>query len=136
MYKNLLVPLMLDHKGLADLAVETAQLLRDEDGSITLLHVMEGVPDYIRAQLPQDALVDAAADAVTRLKAVAASAGIDARVEVIAGHPGRGIVDFAKAEGINCIVVASHRPGLQDYFIGSTAAFVVRHAGCAVHVMR
>jgi universal stress protein F len=33
-------------------------------------------------------------------------------------------------------VIASHRPGIQDYFLGSTASRVVRHANCTVHVMR
>ena len=32
--------------------------------------------------------------------------------------------------------IASHQPGLQDYFLGSTAAKVVRHATCSVLVMR
>ena len=136
MYKNLLVPIMLDQRPLADLAIKAAQLLQDDDGSITLLHVMEGVPEYIRAQLPQGAFDAAKTDILTRMKAVADSAGIKAAIEVVSGHPGRSIVDFARAEDMNCIVVASHRPGLQDYFIGSTAAFVVRHASCSVHVMR
>jgi nucleotide-binding universal stress UspA family protein len=33
-------------------------------------------------------------------------------------------------------VIASHRPGMADLLIGSTAAQVVRHAPCAVHVLR
>ena len=36
----------------------------------------------------------------------------------------------------DCVVIASHRPGLQDYLLGSTAARVVRHAACSVHVLR
>ena len=39
----------------------------------------------------------------------------------------------AKAD---CIVIGSHKPGLIDYLLGSTAARVVRHAPCAVHVLR
>jgi len=136
MYKNLLVPLMLNHSGVAEMALRVAQLLKDEDGSITLLHVMEGVPEYIRAELPAGVLEAGRKDALAGLQAVAAAAGIEAKTVVVSGHAGRSICDYAKDKGINCIVVASHRPGLQDYFIGSTAAFVTRHAGCAVHVMR
>ena len=40
------------------------------------------------------------------------------------------------AQGVDLIIVASHRPGLQDYFLGSTAAKVVRHAKCSVLVIR
>ena len=46
------------------------------------------------------------------------------------------IIDFATSSGIDCIVIGSHRPGLSDYFLGSTASRVVRHAPCAVHVFR
>ena len=60
----------------------------------------------------------------------------DVNIEVVVGHPGRTITDYADENGIDCIVIASHQPGLQDYFLGSTAARVVRHAHCAVHVLR
>jgi nucleotide-binding universal stress UspA family protein len=46
------------------------------------------------------------------------------------------ILETAKEIGADLIVIASHRPGLQDYFLGSTAARVVRHAECAVLVDR
>ncbi|WP_371932559.1 universal stress protein [Pararhizobium sp. IMCC21322] len=46
------------------------------------------------------------------------------------------MVEYAESNGVDCIIIASHRPGLQDYFLGSTAARVVRHAHCAVHVIR
>ncbi|MEP4424264.1 MAG: universal stress protein, partial [Nitratireductor sp.] len=47
-----------------------------------------------------------------------------------------GILAVAKEKQADVIVIASHKPGLQDYLIGSTAARVVRHAACSVHVMR
>ncbi|WP_245271088.1 universal stress protein [Hoeflea phototrophica] len=55
---------------------------------------------------------------------------------VQARHPGSTIVEYAAAHEIDCIIIASHRPGLQDCFLGSTASRVVRHAKCAVHVIR
>jgi len=42
----------------------------------------------------------------------------------------------AQEKGVDLIIIASHRPGLQDYFLGSTAAKVVRHAKCSVLVIR
>jgi len=42
----------------------------------------------------------------------------------------------ATEAGTGCIVIGSHKPGLRDYLLGSTAAKVVRHAACAVHVKR
>ena len=57
-------------------------------------------------------------------------------MKVVEGHAGRSIVDYAEKNGVDLIVIASHRPGLQDFFLGSTAARVVRHAQCCVHVLR
>jgi len=37
---------------------------------------------------------------------------------------------------VDLIIVGSHKPGLQDYLLGSTAARVVRHAMCSVLVGR
>lgn len=49
---------------------------------------------------------------------------------------GRVITEYANKSDIDCVVIGSHKPGLRDYFLGSTAARVVRHAKCAVHVLR
>jgi nucleotide-binding universal stress UspA family protein len=55
---------------------------------------------------------------------------------VIKGHSGRSIIDVAVQKNADCIVIGSHKPGLIDYLLGSTAARVVRHAPCNVHVLR
>ncbi len=60
----------------------------------------------------------------------------DVSIEVIDGHSARSILDYAAGHHVDCIVMASHRPDFSDYLLGSTAARVVRHARCAVHVMR
>jgi nucleotide-binding universal stress UspA family protein len=55
---------------------------------------------------------------------------------LVEGHSGRTILDWADKHGVDCIIIASHRPGMQDLLLGSTATTVVRHARCAVHVIR
>ena len=55
---------------------------------------------------------------------------------MVTGHAARTILDYAEQMKADCIVIASHDPGIQDYFLGSTAARVVRHAHCSVHVVR
>ena len=52
------------------------------------------------------------------------------------GHAYNTILDEAEKSGADLIIIASHRPGLQDYLLGSTAAKVVRHANCSVLVVR
>ena len=55
---------------------------------------------------------------------------------LLKGYSGRTIVDHAADVGADCMVIASHKPDLRDFFLGSTAARVMRHAPCAVHVTR
>jgi len=55
---------------------------------------------------------------------------------LIEGHSGQTILEWAEANEVDCIVIMSHQPGLQDYFLGNKAGRVVRHARCSVHVVR
>lgn len=135
MYKNILVPVALDHGPKTAEALEIARRLRAEGGVITALTVMEAIPPYVAQYLPQDQETNAHNEVHAAL--VAELGGIqDAEVDVVVGHAGRTILEYAEEQKMDLIVIASHRPGLQDYFLGSTAARVVRHAPCAVHVVR
>jgi nucleotide-binding universal stress UspA family protein len=92
------------------------------------------MPGYMLPEIPEGQIArnrDAAAEALK-----AQVGGHDVRTVAISGHSARSILDYAEAHDVDCIVIASHRPGLQDFFLGSTAARVVRHAACAVHVVR
>ena len=112
-----------------------AKALADEGANFTVLHVMETIPSYVASQIPQDVVTQSRDQTETALNASAAAlSGATTCLE--SGNPGRLIVDYSNDNGIDCIIVASHRPGIEDYFLGSTAARVVRHAQCAVHVIR
>ncbi len=134
MYRTILVPLALDH-GLSDTLFATARRLCAEDGQIHALHVVEAA--YGIAQATQEAnYAKAAVDRARALLRSRVAQQTDLQSHLIEGHVYRSILDFAGAHGVDCIVMGSHRPGLSDYLIGSTAARVVRHANCAVHVHR
>jgi nucleotide-binding universal stress UspA family protein len=135
MYKNILVPMALDHKRNVGAAMDIAHKLLDEGGKITALHVIEAIPGYAAVHLPDDYHEKQQSEAMASLKAELGGVS-DVKAQVVTGHAGRTIQDYADQNGSDCIIVASHRPGLQDYFLGSTAAWVVRHAKCAVHVTR
>ena len=135
MYKKILVPIALDHGRDSNEALKIAKVLADDGAKIVALHVMEEVPSYVAQYLPEGQAEANAKDLETRLKSeLDGMPGVE--VAVVSGHAGHTIVDYASHNDVDCIVVASHRPGLQDYFLGSTAARVVRHAPCAVHVSR
>lgn len=135
MYMNILVPVSFDEERDAAQAIDVARTLAGEGARITLLHVIEQVPSYATTMASLSYLEEARKAAQAQLERMAE--GIpNAEAVVVEGHSGRAILDYAAEKWSDCIVIASHRPGLQDYFLGSTAAHVVRHAGCSVHVVR
>ncbi len=135
MYKNILVPIAIDHGHNSAEAINIAEKLKTTGGRITALTVVEQVPAYITQYLPEGQMDKNMEDAEVALKADLGGI-LGVTVDVIRGVPGSSIVDYAVEKEMDLIVVASHRPGLQDYFLGSTAARVVRHAPCSVHVVR
>lgn len=136
MYKSILVPIDLAHVERSQPMIEVARKLGVEGSSIILLHVVEEVPSWIANELPDGILEKSRISAGSELKAMANAAVIQAKVEIRSGHPHTTILNVADEAGVDLIIIASHKPGLQDYFLGSTAARVVRHARCSVLVVR
>ena len=136
MYNTILVPIDMSHlvegKTIIDVAVEQAA----KDAKIILLNVVEEVPNWAAINLPADIIDKNLKASKDELKAIANASGIKMEVEVRSGHSYNTILDVAEEKGADLIIIASHRPGLQDYFLGSTAAKVVRHVTCSVLVVR
>lgn len=135
MYKNILVPIAPDHRAPTGDALAAARQLASEGAKITALTVLEAIPEYTALQLPPGTMENRKAEAETELAAELGGVQ-DVKAVVVSGHSARTILEYAEEHDADCIVVASHRPGLADYLIGSTAARVVRHAKCSVHVIR
>lgn len=135
MYKHALIPVALDHEHTPEEALAVVRRLLDKGGKVTALHVMEPLPGFAAQYVPEQQQGARVAILRERLQAEIGDA-VDVEFEVIEGNAGRSIVEYASRRSVDLIVVASHRPGLQDYLLGSTAGRVVRHAQCAVHVLR
>jgi len=135
MYKNILVPVALDHEHDTIEAVKIAKRLRAEGGKITMLSVVEPISGYVANYIPEGQIEKNLNEAREDLLKAAGDSG-DIEAVVITGHPGSSIVDHAKENDMDLIVITSHKPGLQDFFLGSTAARVVRYSQCPVHVLR
>ena len=134
MYSKIIVSLALDH-GISEQALKVARQLKSDGGQIIAVHVYEPLQGSVSTYVTEEIV----ADAIQRAKdALAERVGdaSDAEGVLLKGHSGRAITDYAKEIDADCIVIGSHKPGLSDYFLGSTAARVVRHAPCAVHVIR
>lgn len=135
MYSHILVPIALDHDRDTDRAMAVARALLSDGGKLTALTVLEELPSYASQYLPEDH-AEAQKQEVLALMREKLGFPEDVEVATLHGPAGQEILHYAETHGVDLIVVASHRPGLQDYFLGSTAGRVVRHAACAVHVVR
>ena len=136
MYKTILVPIDISHIEAGNLMIDIARKHSDKETRIILLHVIEDVPNWVAVELPKDLLENSRQSTKEKIQAIANASSIRADVEIRSGHPYKNILEKAKEEEADLIIIASHKPGLQDYFLGSTAAKVVRHAPCSVLVVR
>ncbi|EEE38360.1 universal stress family protein [Rhodobacteraceae bacterium KLH11] len=135
MYHNILVPISFDVERDISGALKLAQVLATPEAKVVLLHVVEHIPDYAISYMPVEYLTEARKAVQAELDKLAEGLP-NARGLVVEGHSGRTILDWAEVNKPDLIIMASHRPGMQDLLLGSTATHVVRHAKCAVHVIR
>jgi len=134
MYNKIIVPLSLEH-GYASKALGIARKLKSAGGSIIAVHVLEPLHSSVKAYVPQEHLAEFRQAAENEM---AQRIGDDKEIEsvLLIGNTGLAVTEYADEVGADCIVVGSHKPGLEDYLLGSTAARIVRHAPCSVHVLR
>ena len=136
MYKTILVPIDMAHVAEGKTNIDLAAQHAAAGAKIILLNVVEDIPNWAAVELPAGLIDQSIESAQSELKAIATAAGMKMEVEVRTGHSYNTILDVAKEKNADLIIIASHRPGIQDYFLGSTAAKVVRHANCSVLVVR
>lgn len=135
MYKNILIPVALGHGNDAKTAIAAARRLQSDGAKITLVAVVEDVPSHVAEYATVKPVTDIKADLRKRLlKIVEAEKNLE--VAIMTGKPGVAIPDLAEQSKADLIVIGSHQPGVEDYFLGSTASRVVRRAPCAVMVVR
>jgi nucleotide-binding universal stress UspA family protein len=136
MYRKIIVPVEMGQIEKGEKILRKAMALLDEGGGIVLLNVTEHIPGYLTIDLPADFTDRNVTDAKARLEALNAACGASAQVLVRTGSPAREIIAAADELSADLVIIASHRPNLANYLLGSTADRVVRHAHCSVLVDR
>ena len=135
MYDTILIPVDFAHEDQSINSLQKAAKLIG-NGEIILLHVIEAIPEYILAQIPEEARYGKVDGATEVMQELINKSGVNARIEVKQGRSYDGIVKSAKENKVDLIIINSHQPKFEDYLLGSTATKVVRHAPCAVLVER
>lgn len=136
MYDTILVPVDLADSGKAPAMIAAARKMANDGARIVLVHIVQDIPTFVAAELPGGVMEKTQNEARKTLEGMASEYGAGIEVDVGIGQPASSILAVAKERQADVIVIASHKPGLQDYLLGSTAGRVVRHATCSVHVMR
>lgn len=141
MYKNILLSVDLVEEASWKKALPTAVEYCQAFGST--LHLLTVVPDMGSATVAQyfpadfeDRSVAAARKALEDFAKTKVPAGIDVKQIVAYGTIYEKIMEIAEKIDADLIVMASHRPALQDYLLGPNAARVVRHSSRSVLVVR
>ncbi len=141
MHRNILLPVDLNHSDSLGKVVEVAVHLARTSGA--RLHLVSVVPGFglpvVASYFPEDFEQKALAGARRALdRFVAQSLPKDLEVRAIVAHGTvyDEILRCAAALDADLIVMASHRPGMQDYLLGGNASTVLRHAKCSVLVVR
>lgn len=140
MYRNILLPLDLDHPSSWRAALPTALGLAAQwRGRLRLLYVIAKINQQVLEYLPPGAQEQARQEAETRLDEFARAhcpAEVEVATVVAEGSVYRRILREAQSSRAQVIVMAAHRPEMDDYLLGSHAARVVRHAPCSVFIVR
>ena len=135
MHHHILIPVALDHEEFVPRKIDLARHLLADDGRITLLTVLEDVPGFVSEFVDLKPANHLTQKIKSRLDGVAEGAE-DIATEVVTGKAGVKIAEYARNNDVDLIVVGSHHPTAQDYFLGSTASRVSRRAHCSVYILR
>lgn len=113
------------------------------EARLTLLHVIQSIylgGGEMGVTLPYTYIQDLEAEIMQSLESYLArvtAAGLEGEIVVVHGVPFHEIIETAKTQQVDLIVMGTHgRTGLQHVLLGSVAEKVVRLAPCPVLVAR
>ncbi|HCR1102569.1 TPA: universal stress protein UspF [Klebsiella aerogenes] len=144
MSRMILVPIDISDKEFTQRVIRHVESeARVDDAQVHFLTVIPSLPYYASlgmaytAELP--AMDELRAESEAQLRELAKGFAIpEDRMyfHVAEGSPKDKILALAKSLPADLVIIASHRPDITTYLLGSNAAAVVRHAECSVLVVR
>ncbi len=130
-FNKILCPVDFDANSLQALQL-ASELAQECKATLHLLHVV-AMPPGPEVALPFGKMEMAARTKLERLARRKVNGKARYQVDVLMGDPSVEILQAAKRQGANLIVMATHgRQGLRHLVLGSVAEHVVREASCPV----
>ncbi len=136
MFKKIIVAVDIAQIDKGAKILKKAEALADDGGEIVVLNVVEDIPGYLTIDVPGHVIENNRKQALETLDKMRAEIKVRTRAELRTGQAASNILAAAEAHKADLIMVASHRPDISNYFLGSTADRVVRHADISVLVDR
>jgi nucleotide-binding universal stress UspA family protein len=140
MFQHILIP--LDGSSLAECVLPHAIAIARAFGArCTLLRVMElnspgyppRPPDLLAWKLSRAKVRSYLGKVAARLQA----AGINAQAEILEGYPGVRIIEFARRENVDLILMSSHgRTGLSPWNVSSITGKVIQNSPVSMMIVR
>ena len=134
-YSHILVPVAFGEVEHSRQALDLARANLAPGGRITLLHAVDIPPPYVMQYVPEGVISAKQHEIRDEMTEILGDTP-NSEAVTVEGAPGRAIAAWARDHDVDLIVLHSHRPGPADLVWGSTAAYVVRHVTCSVHVLR
>jgi len=128
-----------DFSHASDAALPLAtSLARDHDAQLLIVHVQEPAPAYGGGEMYYGIPEPTSHQLAEMLhKIVPADPSVRFEHHLIVGAPPRALVEFAKEQDVDLIVMGTHgRKSIPRMLMGSVAESVVRRAPCPVLTLR
>ncbi|MEN3791721.1 universal stress protein [Fulvimarina sp. MAC3] len=135
MYKKILIAIAPDHLEGAKEAIVAARALANEGAEIHVISIINRIPNYVVAEVGGE-VYDRTSDKTKKALAKILEDHKDIQISTVIGEPPAKIISTAKEGRYDLIIIRSHKPGVRDWFLGSTAGRVTRSTPCAVHILR
>ena len=124
------------------------ELAKDVGAEVHLMHVIAPHHHFIplplatsgeesRELVREAAMIEQAEEELARIKKDDFGDSKNVTTFAVVGHPVQKLVDYAKEQAIDLIVMATHgRSGIEHVLLGGTTEKIVRNAPCSVLVIR
>jgi universal stress protein A len=124
------------------------ELAKDIGAEVHLVHViaphhsfiplpLESNAEQSREIARESAMIEQAEEELARIKKDDFGNSKKVFTFAVVGHPVQKLVEYAKEQAIDLIVMSTHgRTGAEHFVIGSVTEKLVRNAPCAILVMR
>jgi len=121
----------------ADKAIDLAKY--DSEANVVVLYVVDSKTskaDVLR-NLDTEGIAQLRQQKMLSIEKKAQDAGVNYEIKIIRGEPGPSIVEYAKNNNFDVILIGSRGlNALQEFMLGSVSHKVAKHAKCPVMIIK